>query len=59
MYYDVAGNEVEVFAGTYMKINPSNFSAVQNQLNAVIEDSYFNAKQLSTSTVSSGCFSFL
>ena len=40
--YDVAGNEVEVFAGTYMKINPSNFSAVQNN-NAVIEDSYFNA----------------
>jgi len=27
--YDAAGNQIEVFAGTYMKINASNFSSVE------------------------------
>ena len=45
--FDVAGNEVEVFGGVYMKINPSNFAAVQST-DSVIEETVKQINEVDT-----------
>ena len=44
--YDTAGNKIEVFAGTYMKINASNFSSVEGSdaIISVPEKKQFGAR---------------